>query len=265
MWNLVFGSVRGTSHERTGKPCQDYCTGRAVETPAGVVLIAACADGAGSAEHSDIGARIACETIVEQVSTTLGLSNVAPILESADLVDLNARSRQKVFLEAELLGVPPRDLACTLITAIVGESWAVFTQIGDGAIVFDHEDNYEFGFWPDRGEYANMTRFLTDANWKEHFKFDRIDRKILDLAMLTDGLQMLALNFAGGCVHDRFFRPMFGALREEYRQEALQHSLIGFLDSKRVNDRTDDDKTLLLGTRREPAHHAQSVINVEVD
>ena len=27
MWKLVYGSVKGTSHVRSGQPCQDSCEG----------------------------------------------------------------------------------------------------------------------------------------------------------------------------------------------------------------------------------------------
>ena len=46
MWKLVYGSVRGTSHAVSGKPCQDYCAG----TPLGQTLAAGVSDGAGRAE-----------------------------------------------------------------------------------------------------------------------------------------------------------------------------------------------------------------------
>ena len=64
MWKLVFGSVQGTSHLQSGLPCQDYCTG----TIAGTTLIAACADGAGSAELSQLGSKAAVDRFMEVAS-----------------------------------------------------------------------------------------------------------------------------------------------------------------------------------------------------
>ena len=60
---------------------------------------------------------------------------------------------------------------------------------------------------------------------------------------------MLALDFAQARVHDRFFAPLFRTVRNGPDEETLRASLLEFMDSKRVNDRTDDDKTLLLATR----------------
>jgi hypothetical protein len=258
MWNLVFGSVQGTSHQRTGKRCQDYCTGQSIATPSGVVLVAACADGAGSAEHSDAGARIACEAFVRQACITLGEGALDGVPGRDVVLNWNEQSREEIRSEAHTRNLPIRELACTLITAIVGESWGVFTQIGDGAIVFDFDGGYTFGFWPDRGEYANTTRFLTDSEWTEHIRFDQFDRIVMDLAILTDGLQMLALDFSEGRVHEPFFRPIFRLLRESEERDGLQARLLAFLDSKRVNERTDDDKSLFLATRRPPPNYVQS-------
>ena len=63
---------------------------------------------------------------------------------------------------------------------------------------------------------------------------------------------MLALDFGQAKVHDRFFAPLFSTVRNGPDEETLRASLLEFMDSKRVNERTDDDKTLLLATRITP-------------
>ncbi len=158
-------------------------------------------------------------------------------------------ARTRVLQEASVQGIPARQLACTLLGAIVGEGWAAFMQIGDGVIVFNDESGYQLAFWPDNGEYANTTRFLTDEDYREHVRIEIVARHICELAILTDGLQMLALDFSRARVHDPFFAPLFRALRSGQSEETLRASLLEFMDSKRVNDRTDDDKTLLIATR----------------
>ncbi len=159
------------------------------------------------------------------------------------------RTRERVFEEAAAQGVPSRQLACTLLGAVVGDDWAAFIQIGDGIIVFDAGSGCELAFWPDNGEFANTTRFITDEDYRKHIRINIVSRRLSELAVLTDGLQMLALDFANARVHDRFFAPLFRTVRNGPDEETLRSSLLDFLDSKRVNDRTDDDKTLLLATR----------------
>ena len=45
-------------------------------------------------------------------------------------------ARVRVLEEAAANDTTPRQLACTLLVAIVDENWAAFAQIGDGVIVF---------------------------------------------------------------------------------------------------------------------------------
>ncbi len=238
MWKLVFGSVSGTSHLDSGLPCQDYSAG----IIAGTTLIAACADGAGSADLSQLGSQAAVERFLEVAD-----GNSMPNKEQVETWVHAARERLLEVATAH--GTSPRQLACTFLAALVGDGWAAFAQVGDGVIVFDGPEGYELAFWPDNGEYANTTRFLSEEDYLNHLRVEVIDKQITDLAVLTDGMQMLALDIAGAKAHDRFFGPMFRALRDGPDQVVMQASLLEFLTSKRVNDRTDDDKTLLLATR----------------
>ena len=238
MWKLVFGSVQGTSHVQSGKPCQDYCAGTIVGTTA----VAAAADGAGSAELSHLGSKAAIERFMEVAAL-----EAVPTREQLETWVDTARDR--VLQEAAANDATPRQLACTFLVAIIGDGWAAFAQIGDGIIVFDGPGGYELAFWPDNGEYANTTRFLTEDDYRANLRIEIIERQVTELAVLTDGLQMLALDFAQAKVHDRFFAPLFRTVRNGPDVETLRRSLLEFMDSQRVNDRTDDDKTLLLATR----------------
>jgi hypothetical protein len=242
MWRLVFGRVRGTSHAVTDQPCQDFCAGSVV----GSTVLAACSDGAGSAELSHLGSKAAVERFMEVAVPT----ESAPERDAIEAwVDA---ARERVLEEAVTQGVIPRQLACTLLVVIVGDGWAAFAQIGDGVIVFNGDAGYELAFWPDNGEYANTTRFLTDDDYRKHLRIEIVTRQVSELAVMTDGLQMLALDFKGARVHDRFFEPLFRTVRNNPNEEALRTSLLEFMDSKRVNERTDDDKTLLLAVRINP-------------
>jgi hypothetical protein len=244
MWKLVHGSVCGTSHVASGKPCQDFCAAEIVVT----TVVTACSDGAGSAELSHLGSQAAVERFMEEATLL-----VAPAMPGRETIEswVDA-ARERVLEEAEAQGTTPRQLACTLLAALVGENWAAFVQIGDGVIVFNGESGYELAFWPDNGEYANTTRFLTDDDYRKHLRIEIVERAVNELAVLTDGLQMLALDFGQAKVHDRFFAPLFKTVRNGPDGETLRASLLEFMNSKRVNDRTDDDKTLLLATRSEP-------------
>jgi len=239
MWKLVFGSVTGTSHIRSGQPCQDSCAG----SVAGSTLFVACADGAGSAEYSQLGSRAAVEFFMEIAASLKS----APTREQIEAWVDGARAC--VLEIATINDTTPRQLACTFLAAIIGENWAAFIQIGDGAIVFDGTEGYELAFWPDNGEYANTTRFLTEDEYRANLRIEIIERHVTELAILTDGLQMLALDFSQSKAHDPFFAPLFRTVKNGPDEEVLRSALLDFMDSNRVNERTDDDKSLLLATR----------------
>ena len=187
MWKLVYGSVRGTSHAVSGQPCQDFCAGSLV----GSTVAAACSDGAGMPSFRTSARR--------RRSSDSWRSRPPPSRPPSGLRSRPGWTRpaRRVLEEAATQGVVPRQLACTLLVAIVGDGWAAFAQIGDGVIVFNGDAGYELAFWPDNGEYANTTRFLTDDDYRKHLRIEIVTRQVSELAVMTDGLQMLALDFKG--------------------------------------------------------------------
>ena len=149
-------------------------------------------------------------------------------------------------------GQTPRDYACTLLGAILAEDRALFLQIGDGAIVIGSGDDYWPVFWPQSGQYANETYFLTDANVFARLEFAITVEPVAEIALLTDGLQTLALHYQTRQAHAPFFRPLFHQLRAVPTSGCapqLLNALERFLDTPALNQRTHDDKTLILATR----------------
>src|SRR4029450_5058904 len=71
MWKLLYQSVPGSSHVRDDGVCQDSCFAAPIQAQGERVLVAACADGAGSAASSHIGSQAACACIVDSVAFDL--------------------------------------------------------------------------------------------------------------------------------------------------------------------------------------------------
>lgn len=65
----------------------------------------------------------------------------------------------------------------------------------------------------------------------------------------SDGLQSLCLDYAKRVPHEGFFLPMIQTLRGIKNASDLNDPLKAFLDSDAVNERTDDDKTLIIAVR----------------
>ena len=131
-------------------------------------------------------------------------------------------------------------------------------QIGDGVMVVrDGGNGWSWVFWPQRGEYANTTYFLTDDDAIERLQVETFSAAISDVALMSDGLEPLALHYASKTVHDPFFNGMFRPLLQSDGPSEVFHlseSLQRFLSSDQVGSRTDDDVSVILATRRNQEH-----------
>jgi hypothetical protein len=212
-------------------------------------VILVCADGAGSAELSQVGAQIACDRFFELAYEALRSGTATNAIDRDTTLRWYQDVRRAIHAEAERREVAARSLACTLLTAVVGEARGTFAQVGDGTIVHRGQGVYESVFWPQTGDYANVTNFITQDQLEATFEFSSVEAVIDEVALLTDGLQRLVLDFGSMSVHQAFFKPFFTALSSAEHADELAVPLRSFLDSPGVNERTDDDKTLILASR----------------
>ncbi|HZO87407.1 MAG TPA: PP2C family serine/threonine-protein phosphatase [Chthonomonadaceae bacterium] len=246
-WRVVAASVRGASHERTGQPCQDaHCW---AARPGGV-LVAAVADGAGSAALAEVGAETAARTAVEILAACAGIA--PPESEAAWQMRLLAAlqaAREAVLAEAEAREAPVRELATTLILAVATPDRVAAAQVGDGAaVVRDREGNLHALTAPECGEYINETTFLIAPGAAEAANVTVWQGAVTHLALLSDGLQRLALRMPDGEPHAPFFAPLFRFVEGMTDVTEAEAQLAAFLRSPRVSGRTDDDLTLLLAS-----------------
>lgn len=251
-WRYVYASVPGVAHRTQGLDCQDACAVGWLEAVDGSSALAlAAADGAGSAVQAQIGAQLACQALMTECA--LELQQIPLANWHRDQAERLIERVQAVLNQhAAEAGQTPRDYACTLLGAILVEDRALFLQIGDGAIVIGSGDDYWPVFWPQSGQYANETYFLTDANAFARLEFATTVEPVAEIALLTDGLQPLALHYQTRQAHAPFFRPLFQQLRAAPTPGCtpeLLNALERFLDRPALNQRTHDDKTLILATR----------------
>lgn len=251
LWRTAYASVLGTSHLKTGSSCQD-AGGCVVVRGAdgGEVLIAAVSDGAGTARRSEAGASLA----VAQFLRDFAVADPASI-DRAFVAEWLGSVQDEIAALAADEGNQVRDYACTMLGAVVGGAGAVYLQIGDGAIVVESEEvgEYTWIFWPQHGEYANTTNFLTQEQAKETLLFEA-GPPVREIALFSDGIERLVLDFSATTVHSPSFRPIFKWLAgtEPSDKQQPSEALIAYLGSDHVNKRTDDDKTLVMATRADP-------------
>ncbi len=253
-WNYATASVIGQAHVNQETVCQDRLLCRTFSTESdGEILIAAVADGAGSTTHGQIGAEIACEFFAEQVEQFLSAGNVAVGSLNEDFGKFFIEYFQNKIVEiATENKLEIREYATTLIAAIVGKKSAIFYQVGDGAAVFSSDGqtgSYVFGIEPEDTEYVNMTEFLTDETAAESLRFVCIEKPLEDVILFSDGIYAVAVDYQKNKPHEPFLMPMIAPLRNGNSAEGLNEKLENFLASPKLNEKTDDDKTIILASR----------------
>ncbi len=248
----------GTSHIATAVPCQDSHACALLRDAKGHdVLVLVAADGAGSAAVADVGAKLVCQRFITLVKDLVASGGSVEDIERDRVAHWLARLVERLSMRAEANGLGIEDYACTLVAAIVGEGAAAFVQVGDGAIVLSDgaERGWKYVFWPQHGEFANTTNFITSMNAASVFEFATTREAFAEIALLTDGLENLVLRKADKSVHGPFFDSMFRSVRRSSavgEDNALSRDLERYLSTPSVVQRTDDDKTLILASRRQP-------------
>jgi hypothetical protein len=250
-WRLANAVVRGTSHEATGLPCQDYVQLDQFDLAdgSGRVLVVALADGAGSAPRSAEGAKRACDEVV------LSVKGDEPRLRRAEGAEVAVwaafeRARRQIDELAATEGVPVRDFASTLLVAVVAPWGAVFGQLGDGAIAFGASKELELAFQVEQ-EMVNVTDFLTDGDAERKTRVRSVTGPIRRLAVSSDGLTGLLIDQKLRRPHPPAFDMLFAPFAGEMPDGDICDKLRELLGSQVVNARTDDDKSLLLALRPE--------------
>lgn len=255
-WKLASAVVKGADHVRLDLPCQDALQVQVVTHGDQPYLVAAVSDGAGSARLAEVGSRIATEVAIAWLA-----ARAATVTETADPrvlgVELLEAVRVAIAVEAKAQEATLGDLACTLLVALVSDKLSFFAQVGDGAMVVTHGPEappYRCVFWPAKGEHANETVFVTSNSAAKHLEATLIRADITEVALFTDGLERLALDFATQTAFPAFFAPFFGAVRAlapgDEASAALSAELHAFLDSPRVHGATSDDRALVLASRQ---------------
>jgi len=208
-------------------------------------------DGAGSAAFGGEGASLIVRTVSRGLREHFKRAATVPTDDQIwSWVD---ECRDLLADVASARGKTRRDFASTLVLLVVSGGDALAVHVGDGAIVVrSTEGAWKALSWPESGEYASTTYFLTDDP-APRLRIDRHGADFDAVAVFTDGIENLALDHAALVPHEPFFRSMVGPLDQatsEGKVRSISDALAGFLSSQRVCERTDDDKTLITASRR---------------
>lgn len=153
----------GRSHLVAGRPCQDACAVRRISRSR--IVVAALADGAGSCQYSQHGARAAVEAVIAHMERQPTCLSSEPFALRRELLDAVRNVQAET---AARLNVSLREVSCTLAFAAMWPTRHclrfVCGNLGDGAVIHSVRRQASLVLPPLRGEYANATWFTTSPD-----------------------------------------------------------------------------------------------------
>lgn len=255
-WGYFYSSVKGTSHITSNTPKQDNCKISVLNN----CLIAAIADGAGSAKYSDLSSKFICELFVRKTKQWLTYNSLEDLRKEV-IIEWFSYFQAIINRAVSIYKLESsREFATTLLFSVLSKDFNIFVQIGDGVIAIGDENGMGCAFLPQNGEFINTTHFATETSAINIFMYKTTSEPVKRIAMHTDGIEHIAFDFKTQKPFMPFFIPFFSALEKLEDlgySETLSKQLEIFLQSERVNKKTDDDKTLFLALSKD--------INEDVD
>ncbi len=242
-WRWISASVIGTSHIYNDAPLQDvHYIGKLSNN--GVLAIVS--DGAGSAKFGEYGASITCRFLSIKFREWIRKNIMLPPDE--ELKNWICELQNKITKIATQRDTTTRQFAATLAIIVATSDEILTLHIGDSAIVGRKDQNWDILCFPENGEYASTTYFVTDMP-EPRLNIARYPCEYDAFALFSDGVGDLALSHIQGSAHPQFFNPIFRPLDSisgNGRMIELSKKLREYLSSPLVCERTDDDKTLIL-------------------
>jgi hypothetical protein len=211
-------------------------------------LIAAIADGAGSARFSAMGAKFVVDTAVAKARELVQRFGSPFDVPEETLAGLVPDLRSWLKVQAIQTGGKLEELASTLVLAIASPRGIRVVQIGDSACVVRIGGELRVARWPDQGEFANATYFVTSADAEANTHVVTIEAPIEAFTLFSDGLLYMLLDPSTRAPHPPFFSRVFDALEGRVGECAdVSRWLEEMLASPSVTSRTDDDTSLVVG------------------
>ncbi|RYH63903.1 MAG: hypothetical protein EON54_07250 [Alcaligenaceae bacterium] len=146
--------------------------------------------------------------------------------------------RDRIHFAAAQRDSSLREFAATMIAIVSDGTETLIVQVGDGCAALKHEGEMEWlvPIWPDHGEYASTTSFITDERGAS-LRILRDHAPVSAFAVMTDGLERLALDFAAAKPFNGFFNGVWLPLLDSTVagcDRPLSNSLRDFLNGGQV-------------------------------
>ncbi len=250
-WKIGGVSVAGFSHIEEDIPCQDA---HAFTVLGSDCLIAAVADGAGSARLSHLGSEAFADAVVEALRNDLSELEFDGERASDVLTKAVNDTKDRLMKDAQdsddNTAIHVSDFAATLIVVVANSNGGAFFHVGDGAgTVFSLGNSSGATVSkPENGEYANETYFVTADNWESHLRVTPFSGEFDTILLMSDGVTPMAMTKGCALPFDNFVGPVLGFLRG-VDEPTAKKALINTLSDEKVRTVTGDDKTLIWATK----------------
>lgn len=241
-WRTLGLAFTGRGHVLSGEPCQDRHIVASLLNGDLVVIVA---DGAGSAEFSDEGARVAAEACLTQIAERAQRKR----LTRQDYHEIFLSAAMRVSQYAKHFNLSPREFATTLNVLHCTRAGTVNASIGDsGCILMTRQDELEILAPPFKGRYANETAFLNRSMIERYFNYGETREPINGYIAATDGI--FDLLFQQDQINKQSAHALIDCLRRQEPTRAAKE-LTAFCQSGTIARFTRDDLTLILGLQEE--------------
>jgi len=174
--------VKGADHKGTDTPCQDAC--RIIKYKDEDLVIAAVADGVGSENRSDFGARIAVDASTyycrQHISTLKTAYEIPQMIKKAFMV-----AQDEIAKEAKVQSHNVAQYHTTLSLAILHSDTLYYGHSGDsGIIALTTEGRFEKVTEQQRDEGGGVFTLY----FEQKRVFGRFEKKVCSVLLATDGM-----------------------------------------------------------------------------
>lgn len=248
-WQYAHAVVPQPKRSTTGTLCEDFGFVEAhVNAANQEILVAVVSDGAAGASKARVGAELVTNTLQCLVRAWVTTSQSVSEVDRACIHAWVTQVRAVVTADAHTHGLDLFQYSCTLLLVVAGPDGSIYAQVGDGAIVTGDGATFQYVFWPESGEFNNITYFVTDRDALEHLQVTSHTGAPQALALFSDGIEQVLLRFQNRTVRSDIFKVLFERLGKEAPgySAAMAQELDGYLRSPAVLARIYDDRTLIL-------------------
>lgn len=245
-WAICAASVTGKQHQLRQEPNQDVVRFQIWDQ----FCLGVLADGAGSASKGALGAQLAVDISLNRYAEWIEQQAFAVCPSDENWFTCAQQLLQEIqeslnhYANRGLYSLT--DLACTLLVFLATPNWLAGFQIGDSHLVLrqQEQDAYLLACKPMRGEYANETIFITSPEANSQIKTWIYSQSIGFIAAGSDGIEPVSLQYPDLQPFSGFYKTLDQWLQNSQADDLQQLEI--FLASERLEQRTSDDRSLIL-------------------